>query len=146
MTAAVFKELAVWSVAAHRSGSSTANFSYFRQSPVYSSRGVLHTNTNPSVTNSNNMRFVCPICGKKISTKGNLKVHLETHRPKGKYGCDICGRVWVLLYPYLWQNRLWNFTLPCVMADAGNLYLGYSMKNQQNSQPLHKSVWKLQRN
>ncbi|PNF25487.1 hypothetical protein B7P43_G05936 [Cryptotermes secundus] len=63
-----------------------------RQSPVYSSRGVLHTNTNP-VTNSNNMRFVCPICGKKISTKGNLKVHLETHRPKGKYGCDICGRV-----------------------------------------------------
>lgn len=37
--------------------------------------------------------FICPICGKKISTKGNLKVHLETHRPKGKYGCDICGRV-----------------------------------------------------
>ncbi|KAJ9597621.1 hypothetical protein L9F63_011527 [Diploptera punctata] len=64
-----------------------------RQSPVYSSRGVLHTNTNPTLTNSSNMRFVCPICGKKISTKGNLKVHLETHRPKGKYGCDICGRV-----------------------------------------------------
>ncbi|XP_058792916.1 zinc finger protein 32-like isoform X2 [Phymastichus coffea] len=37
--------------------------------------------------------FICPICGKKISTKGNLKVHLETHRPKGKYGCDICGRI-----------------------------------------------------
>ncbi|GLH14396.1 Zinc finger protein weckle [Gryllus bimaculatus] len=60
-----------------------------RQAPVYSSRGVLHTNT--AVTSV--MRFVCPICGKKISTKGNLKVHLETHRPKGKYGCDICGRV-----------------------------------------------------
>ncbi|XP_067010599.2 zinc finger protein 628 [Anabrus simplex] len=60
-----------------------------RQSAVYSSRGVLHTNTALSET----MRFVCPICGKKISTKGNLKVHLETHRPKGKYGCDICGRV-----------------------------------------------------
>jgi len=72
---------------------STKTCSSFRQSPVYSSRGVLHTNTNPSVTNGNNMRFVCPICGKKISTKGNLKVHLETHRPKGKYGCDICGRV-----------------------------------------------------
>ncbi|KAL7298791.1 hypothetical protein TKK_0008535 [Trichogramma kaykai] len=37
--------------------------------------------------------FICPICGKKISTKGNLKVHLETHRPKGKHGCDICGRI-----------------------------------------------------
>lgn len=37
--------------------------------------------------------YSCPICGKKISTKGNLKVHLETHRPKGKYGCDICGRM-----------------------------------------------------
>ena len=37
--------------------------------------------------------FICPICGKKISTKGNLKVHLETHRPKGKHGCDICGRM-----------------------------------------------------
>lgn len=40
-----------------------------------------------------NSRFSCPICGKAISTKGNLKVHLETHRPKGKYGCDICGRM-----------------------------------------------------
>lgn len=39
------------------------------------------------------IRFTCPICGKIISTKGNLKVHLETHRPKGKYGCDICGRM-----------------------------------------------------
>lgn len=37
--------------------------------------------------------FICPICGKNISTKGNLKVHLETHRPKGKHGCDICGRM-----------------------------------------------------
>ncbi|KAJ8670506.1 hypothetical protein QAD02_001765 [Eretmocerus hayati] len=41
----------------------------------------------------NSKHFICPICGKKISTKGNLKVHLETHRPKGKYGCDICGRI-----------------------------------------------------
>lgn len=38
-------------------------------------------------------KFSCPICGKVISTKGNLKVHLETHRPKGRYGCDICGRM-----------------------------------------------------
>ncbi|XP_022901151.1 zinc finger and BTB domain-containing protein 14-like [Onthophagus taurus] len=38
-------------------------------------------------------RYNCPICAKVISTKGNLKVHLETHRPKGKYACDICGRI-----------------------------------------------------
>ncbi|GLH14394.1 Serendipity locus protein H-1 [Gryllus bimaculatus] len=69
--------------------SNTVGNNLERQAPVYSSRGVLHTNT--AVTSV--MRFVCPICGKKISTKGNLKVHLETHRPKGKYGCDICGRV-----------------------------------------------------
>ncbi|KRT79121.1 zinc finger protein [Oryctes borbonicus] len=43
--------------------------------------------------NGNAIRFNCPICGKIISTKGNLKVHLETHRPKGKYACDICGRM-----------------------------------------------------
>lgn len=35
----------------------------------------------------------CPICGKMISNKGNLKVHLETHRPRGRYACDICGRM-----------------------------------------------------
>lgn len=60
-------------------------------SQVYSSNGVLHT-AQPS-ENPHLLKYVCPICGKKISTKGNLKVHLETHRPKGKYGCDICGRV-----------------------------------------------------
>lgn len=38
-------------------------------------------------------KFTCPVCGKVISTKGNLKVHLATHRPKGKYECDICGRI-----------------------------------------------------
>ncbi|XP_044001160.1 zinc finger protein 43-like isoform X2 [Aphidius gifuensis] len=57
---------------------------------------------NSSLNNDNNSssgydnsgtNFVCPICHKRISTKGNLKVHLETHRPKGKYGCDICGRI-----------------------------------------------------
>nr|CAI5829709.1 unnamed protein product [Callosobruchus analis] len=41
----------------------------------------------------NEQKCPCPICGKVISSKGNLKVHLETHRPKGKYGCDICGRI-----------------------------------------------------
>ncbi|EEB17145.1 zinc finger protein, putative [Pediculus humanus corporis] len=52
-------------------------------SQVYSSNGVLHT-AHPS-ENPHLLKYVCPICGKKISTKGNLKVHLETHRPKGKY-------------------------------------------------------------
>lgn len=42
---------------------------------------------------SENGRVTCHICNKDISTKGNLKVHLETHGPKGKYTCDICGRV-----------------------------------------------------
>ncbi|KAG7199345.1 hypothetical protein KM043_018191 [Ampulex compressa] len=60
-----------------------------RSQQVYSSNGVLHMNTD----NNSSGNFICPICSKKISTKGNLKVHLETHRPKGKYGCDICGRI-----------------------------------------------------
>ncbi|XP_018332305.1 zinc finger protein 558-like [Agrilus planipennis] len=45
---------------------------------------------NNGVANNENS---CPICGKVVSTRGNLKVHLETHRPKGKYGCDSCGRI-----------------------------------------------------
>ncbi|XP_048265563.1 zinc finger protein 90-like isoform X3 [Bombus affinis] len=60
-----------------------------RSQQVYSTNGVLHMNTD----NNSSSNFICPICSKKISTKGNLKVHLETHRPKGKYGCDICGRI-----------------------------------------------------
>lgn len=39
------------------------------------------------------IQYSCPVCGKSVSTKGNLKVHVETHRPKGKYACDICGRM-----------------------------------------------------
>ncbi|XP_014474550.1 PREDICTED: zinc finger and BTB domain-containing protein 49-like isoform X2 [Dinoponera quadriceps] len=60
-----------------------------RSQHVYSTNGVLHTNGD----NNTSSNFICPICSKRISTKGNLKVHLETHRPKGKYGCDICGRI-----------------------------------------------------
>ncbi|XP_031847762.2 uncharacterized protein LOC116433631 isoform X1 [Nomia melanderi] len=60
-----------------------------RSQQVYSTNGVLHMN----IDNNSSGNFVCPICSKKISTKGNLKVHLETHRPKGKYDCDICGRI-----------------------------------------------------
>ncbi|XP_017891888.1 zinc finger protein 177-like [Ceratina calcarata] len=60
-----------------------------RSQQVYSTNGALHVNADSNSSGN----FVCPICSKKISTKGNLKVHLETHRPKGKYGCDICGRI-----------------------------------------------------
>lgn len=54
--------------------------------------GNSHLQQDSSST-SNEAEFSCPICGKVISTKGNLKVHLETHKPKGKYACDICGRM-----------------------------------------------------
>lgn len=56
---------------------------------VYSSNGVLHAVGDMPLSHP----YLCPICGRHISTKGNLKVHLETHRPKGKYTCDICGRM-----------------------------------------------------
>lgn len=38
-------------------------------------------------------KFTCSYCNKKLSTKGNLKVHVETHKPKGKFRCDKCERV-----------------------------------------------------
>lgn len=37
--------------------------------------------------------LTCPICGKVATTKETLRVHVETHRPKGKYECNKCGRV-----------------------------------------------------
>lgn len=38
-------------------------------------------------------QHTCPVCGKVATSKENLKVHVETHRPKGKYDCNKCGRV-----------------------------------------------------
>lgn len=38
-------------------------------------------------------QFKCVVCGKILSTKGNLKVHVDTHKPKGKYSCEKCGRM-----------------------------------------------------
>lgn len=35
----------------------------------------------------------CPVCGKVATSNENLKVHVETHRPKGKYECNKCGRM-----------------------------------------------------
>ncbi|KAK5639383.1 hypothetical protein RI129_011875 [Pyrocoelia pectoralis] len=69
----------------------------------------------------NNFRYTCPICGKMISTKGNLKVHLETHRPKGKYGCEICGRIFKTqcnLYRHKEYHE--GIQFPCVVC--GRVY------------------------
>lgn len=63
--------------------------SYSNSEIIFQSYGI----DNSAEFNNSTGTFTCPICNKRISTKGNLKVHLETHRPKGKYGCDICGRM-----------------------------------------------------
>lgn len=40
-----------------------------------------------------NAKHKCTVCGKKLTTSGNLKAHMKTHKPKGKFNCDKCGRM-----------------------------------------------------
>ncbi|KAK9890090.1 hypothetical protein WA026_008900 [Henosepilachna vigintioctopunctata] len=65
--------------------------------------------------------FDCKICGKKMSTKGNLKVHLTTHRPKGKYECDICRRIFkTQCNLYRHKEYHGGIQFPCVVC--GRVY------------------------
>ncbi|XP_011504407.1 PREDICTED: zinc finger protein 771-like [Ceratosolen solmsi marchali] len=65
--------------------------------------------------------FICPICSKRISTKGNLKVHLETHRPKGKYGCDICGRIFKT-HSNLFRHKEYHSGIQFPCGVCGRVY------------------------
>lgn len=51
--------------------------------------------TTPATTRSagKTKAYKCQICNKKYSTKGNLNVHMKTHKTKGKFTCDKCGRM-----------------------------------------------------
>lgn len=50
-------------------------------------------NTRARTTKS--QTYKCQVCNKKLSTKGNLNVHMRTHKQgkTGKLTCEKCGRV-----------------------------------------------------
>lgn len=65
----------------------------FYSSIALQNHSWLHSNKDGVDAIANGQKVRCPVCRKDMSTKGNLKVHMESHKPKGKYTCDICGRV-----------------------------------------------------
>lgn len=82
-------------------------FDYTQQPPAYGGKRVLGNKNEEEDFNAESecgsgdlekeaptcgSQCECPICGKMLSTKGNLKVHVESHRPTGRFTCDYCGR------------------------------------------------------
>ncbi|KAI2799594.1 hypothetical protein BLOT_011500 [Blomia tropicalis] len=49
--------------------------------------------TNRSTKNSsNNKQFLCPMCNKLFTQKGNLKTHMMIHSGDKPYACHVCGK------------------------------------------------------
>ncbi|GAB0091852.1 hypothetical protein DMENIID0001_067380 [Sergentomyia squamirostris] len=66
-------------------------------------------------------KFNCIVCNKKLSTKGNLKVHMETHKPKGKYACDKCGRIFKTVVNLL-RHKEYHTGIQFSCAICGRVY------------------------
>lgn len=50
------------------------------------------TTTTPPVVNTGNRRFVCPICGKGFTRKGELDRHENVHTGAKPFLCTVCDR------------------------------------------------------
>ncbi|XP_059480744.1 zinc finger protein 660-like [Neocloeon triangulifer] len=48
--------------------------------------------THKKTVHGDQRHFVCHICGKTMSTVGNLKGHLETHKESCNVQCEVCGK------------------------------------------------------
>ncbi|XP_065346164.1 zinc finger protein 660-like isoform X1 [Cloeon dipterum] len=48
--------------------------------------------THKRTVHGDQRHFVCHVCGKTMSTLGNLKGHLETHKESCNIQCEFCGK------------------------------------------------------